>query len=158
MKKIVAIGRGGVGKSSFIALLAKYLNQQGKRSILLIDADPDENLAELLGLDLERLEIKTISDLLFDLRYDKINEKIKSLNLAGKIEYLLNQHALYEGDGFDPSEVPDPTLEENLELPSGRGLMLMRTFMGRVEFNDKGNRVLMEKVKGSGAGGDDDDE
>lgn len=54
-----------------------------------------------------------------------------------------------EGEGFDPDEVPDPTLEENLELPSGRGLMLMRTFMTRVEFNTKGNRVMMEKIKGS---------
>lgn len=52
-----------------------------------------------------------------------------------------------EGDGFDPDDVPDPTLEENLELPSGRGLMLMRTFMTQVEFNDKGNRVWMEKAK-----------
>ena len=38
-----------------------------------------------------------------------------------------------EGDGFDPNDVPDPTLDENLELPSGRGLMLMRTFMSLVE-------------------------
>src|SRR5690606_2713210 len=29
-----------------------------------------------------------------------------------------------EGPGFDPEDVPDPTLEENLELPAGRGLML----------------------------------
>jgi serine/threonine-protein kinase RsbW len=50
-----------------------------------------------------------------------------------------------EGDGFDPNDVPDPTLEENLELPSGRGLMLMRTFMNTVEYNEKGNRVFMEK-------------
>jgi serine/threonine-protein kinase RsbW len=52
-----------------------------------------------------------------------------------------------EGDGFDPNDVPDPTLDENLELPSGRGLMLMRTFMSQVEYNDKGNRVTMEKKK-----------
>jgi len=52
-----------------------------------------------------------------------------------------------EGPGFDPNDVPDPTLEENLELPSGRGLMLMRTFMSRVEFNERGNRVLMEKQR-----------
>jgi len=50
-----------------------------------------------------------------------------------------------EGDGFDPNDVPDPTLEENLELPSGRGLMLMKTFMTTVDYNEKGNRVVMEK-------------
>jgi len=63
-----------------------------------------------------------------------------------------------EGAGFDPSEVPDPTLEENLELPSGRGLMLMRTFMGTVEHNDKGNRVAMAKVKGAPLSTADDDD
>lgn len=65
-------------------------------------------------------------------------------------EYHLNTKILRiviqdEGDGFDPDDVPDPTLEENLELPSGRGLMLMKTFMTEVEYNDKGNRVTMEK-------------
>jgi serine/threonine-protein kinase RsbW len=52
-----------------------------------------------------------------------------------------------EGQGFNPEEVPDPTLEENLELPSGRGLMLMRTFMSVVDFNERGNRVTMEKQR-----------
>ncbi|MFM8250111.1 MAG: ATP-binding protein [Planctomycetota bacterium] len=50
-----------------------------------------------------------------------------------------------QGDGFVPSEVPDPTDDENLDLPSGRGLMLMRSFMTLVEYNDKGNSVRMEK-------------
>lgn len=50
-----------------------------------------------------------------------------------------------QGDGFVPSEVPDPTDDENLDLPSGRGLMLMRSFMNLVEYNDKGNSVRMEK-------------
>lgn len=50
-----------------------------------------------------------------------------------------------EGEGFDPAEVPDPTAEENLELPSGRGLMLMRSFMTEVRFSERGNAVHMEK-------------
>ena len=53
-----------------------------------------------------------------------------------------------EGPGFDPGDVPDPTEDENLDKPSGRGLMLMRSFMSRVEYNDKGNCVVMEKVRG----------
>ncbi len=52
-----------------------------------------------------------------------------------------------QGPGFRPADVPDPTLEENLETPSGRGLMLMRTFMSKVQHNDKGNGVLMEKQR-----------
>ena len=52
-----------------------------------------------------------------------------------------------EGEGFDPSAVPDPTDPANIEAPSGRGLMLMRSFMSRVEYNDVGNRVVMEKER-----------
>lgn len=63
-----------------------------------------------------------------------------------------------EGEGFDPDDVPDPTLEENLELPSGRGLMLMRTFMSQVEYNDRGNRVTMEKNLNDVSTDDDDDD
>jgi CheY-like chemotaxis protein len=50
-----------------------------------------------------------------------------------------------EGPGFDPSKLPDPTDPENLEKVSGRGLLLMRTFMDVVSFNDTGNEVTMIK-------------
>ncbi|MBX3448073.1 MAG: ATP-binding protein [Planctomycetaceae bacterium] len=50
-----------------------------------------------------------------------------------------------EGDGFQPEEVPDPTAEENLERPCGRGIMLMRAFMTRVEYSDHGKCVTLEK-------------
>ncbi|MEZ6067959.1 MAG: ATP-binding protein [Planctomycetaceae bacterium] len=50
-----------------------------------------------------------------------------------------------QGPGFDPTKLPDPTDPANLERPCGRGLLLMRTFMDDVEFNDKGNCVKMRK-------------
>jgi len=50
-----------------------------------------------------------------------------------------------EGRGFDPSEIPDPTTAENIELPSGRGIMLMRAYMNRVEYNPQGNEVHLVK-------------
>lgn len=50
-----------------------------------------------------------------------------------------------EGSGFDPNRLPDPTAPERLECPCGRGVMLMRAFMSRVEFNERGNQVCMEK-------------
>lgn len=52
-----------------------------------------------------------------------------------------------EGPGFDPGDVPDPTEDDNLDKPSGRGLMLMRAFMTSIEYNDKGNRVALEKAR-----------
>jgi serine/threonine-protein kinase RsbW len=50
-----------------------------------------------------------------------------------------------EGTGFDPSDVPDPTTAENLERPCGRGLMLMRHYMGEVSYNERGNSVWMRR-------------
>ena len=52
-----------------------------------------------------------------------------------------------EGSGFDPAQLPDPTAEEHREAPSGRGVLLMRRFMDRVEYNEKGNVVLLEKQR-----------
>ena len=50
-----------------------------------------------------------------------------------------------EGHGFDPSSLPDPTNPENLLLASGRGVMLIRTFMDEVRFSEKGNEIRMSK-------------
>jgi serine/threonine-protein kinase RsbW len=50
-----------------------------------------------------------------------------------------------QGPGFNPSDIPDPTAIENLEKPGGRGIMLMRAFMTRVEYVGKGNQVVLEK-------------
>jgi DNA-binding NarL/FixJ family response regulator len=50
-----------------------------------------------------------------------------------------------EGPGFNPRELPDPTDPQNMLLPSGRGLMLMRTFMDLIEYNENGTEVRMTK-------------
>ena len=48
-----------------------------------------------------------------------------------------------DGAGFDPDRVPDPCLPENLERPGGRGVLIMRSYMSWVRFNDASNRVVM---------------
>ncbi len=50
-----------------------------------------------------------------------------------------------EGPGFDPHSLPDPRAPQNLERPSGRGLLLMQTFMDEVRFNERGNEVTLVK-------------
>jgi serine/threonine-protein kinase RsbW len=52
-----------------------------------------------------------------------------------------------QGEGFDPHSVPDPTESENVEIPSGRGLTLMRAFMTEVHIFPPGNRVHMKYVR-----------
>jgi CheY-like chemotaxis protein/anti-sigma regulatory factor (Ser/Thr protein kinase) len=48
-----------------------------------------------------------------------------------------------EGAGFDPNNLPDPTDPANMERASGRGLLLIRTFMDDVVFNEPGNEITM---------------
>ncbi len=50
-----------------------------------------------------------------------------------------------EGEGFDPSAVPDPTAPENLMSTSGRGIYLMRALMDEVWFEEGGKVVQMRK-------------
>ncbi len=53
------------------------------------------------------------------------------------------------GGGFDPRVVPDPAEPENLRIPSGRGIALMRSYMTEVIFEPPGNRVrMMYRKKG----------
>ncbi len=55
-----------------------------------------------------------------------------------------------EGPGFDPSRLPDPTDPVNLEHLGGRGVLLMRTFMDNVIYNETGNQVTLIKRAASG--------
>lgn len=56
-----------------------------------------------------------------------------------------------QGEGFDPDAVPDPTEDDNLEIPSGRGIMLMKAYMSEVEYRDPGNHLAMVYRKSKGA-------
>ena len=78
------------------------------------------------------------------------NDPGKSLT----VEYTADADAVAivvqdEGRGFDPGAVPDPTRPENVDIPSGRGIMLMRAYMTEVEFDPPGNRVRMVFRKGT---------
>ena len=55
----------------------------------------------------------------------------------------VNMEVADEGRGFEITTVPDPTKDENLEVPSGRGILLMREYMTEVEYVHPGNRVRM---------------
>jgi serine/threonine-protein kinase RsbW len=54
-----------------------------------------------------------------------------------------------QGSGFNPDAVPDPRAPENLQRPSGRGLLLMRRYMSWVRHNPRGNRVTLCRYRGS---------
>lgn len=95
MIRIGIAGKGGVGKTTLSALVILTLLRNGKKPILAVDADPNSNLNEALG-------IKRPEDLVSIV--DKI-EKMKNTLPAGmdKIQYLefKLRDAISENKGFD---------------------------------------------------------
>ncbi len=54
-----------------------------------------------------------------------------------------------EGPGFDVEKVRNPTEDDAIALASGRGILLMRSFMDEVTYNSKGNEVSLLKRRSS---------
>ena len=100
MKTIVTMGRGGTGKTSFVALMAKYLIDNHATPILLVDADPDQNLAEMVGVDLEAAGKKTIAELLSETFIAQGGTTV-GIAPSKRIESRLWEEGLYEGGDFD---------------------------------------------------------
>ena len=59
-----------------------------------------------------------------------------------------------QGDGFDPTSLPDPTAEENLEKECGRGVLLIKSFVDVVVYNAKGNSLEITKHRSDLEGDD----
>ncbi|MFC5284440.1 ATP-binding protein [Pedobacter alpinus] len=61
------------------------------------------------------------------------------------LEVILNKRLVFtiadEGDGFDFTQIPDPTDLENLEKLTGRGVYIMKRLADQCIFNTKGNEV-----------------
>ena len=80
----------------------------------------------------------------------RLEEPYKDRKIEVEIQLSAEQAVVTIGDqgqGFDPSTLPDPTDPENLEKISGRGVLLMRSFMDEVQFNPTGNQVTLIKRK-----------
>jgi len=94
MSRVIAVaGKGGVGKTTFAGMLVRYIVEELKEiPVLAVDADPNSNLNELLGVDVKT----TIGN---------ARELMKKDVPAGMtkdvwFEYKVHE-AVVEGAGFD---------------------------------------------------------
>jgi len=117
MGLIVSMGRGGTGKTSFVALMAKYFIESRETPILLIDADPDQNLAEAVGIDLEAAERKTISELLTE-TFLVAKGTTVGVPPSERIESRIWEKGLYEGEYFDLLSIGPKWIEGCYCLPN----------------------------------------
>jgi len=93
--KIAVAGKGGCGKTSITALVIRYLKKNGKTPILAVDADPNANLGESLGLKVPQ----TIGKILDDFQHEKISIP-PGMTKEAYLDYKLNE-TLVESQGLD---------------------------------------------------------
>jgi CO dehydrogenase maturation factor len=100
MKMLVTMGRGGTGKTSFVALMTKYFIELGEAPLLLVDADPDQNLGEMVGVDLHAAGKKSISELLVETFLEEGGTTV-GVPPTERIESRIWAHGMYEDEHFD---------------------------------------------------------
>ncbi len=92
---IAVAGKGGSGKTSIASLIIRYLKKNGAGPVLAVDADPNANLGESLGLSVNQ----TVGSMLDDFQRDKINIP-PGMTKETYLDYKLNE-VLVESKGLD---------------------------------------------------------
>jgi CO dehydrogenase maturation factor len=153
---IVVTGRGGTGKTTFTALMARYLHERGVEPILLVDSDPDESLAEMMGVDLEAEGKRSIADVLSEILVEHKMTRMTGMTPTDKIEPFIFQECLYEGRSFFDFIgvgtkwiegcycLPDRSLGQIMEMWSGNYVYVIVDSPAGVEHL---NRRITKKVK-----------
>lgn len=96
MSYVIAMaGKGGTGKTTVAASLARLIKENKRGSVLAVDADPNSNLGELLGFSVQ----ETIGDILDDICTNP--EKVPSGMTKDRFIEFKVQSSVIEGDGID---------------------------------------------------------
>ena len=83
---IAVAGKGGSGKTTVASLVIRYLERNDSEPILAVDADPNANLAESLGLEVR----ETVGSIIASFNEEKINIP-PGMTKENYLEYRLNQ-------------------------------------------------------------------
>jgi len=95
MKTIAIAGKGGTGKSTLAAVTIRWLSEHVSKSILVVDADSNVNLNDLLGVDLK----ETIGSIREEMK-DTIHALPGGMNKQQYLEYKI-QSSIVETSDFD---------------------------------------------------------
>jgi CO dehydrogenase maturation factor len=91
---IAISGKGGTGKTMLSSLLVRYFSRYG--SVFAIDADPDSNLPEALGVKIKK-DVGAVREDILDIRADKVSPSMTKKDLF-EMELL---QIIEEGKAFD---------------------------------------------------------
>jgi CO dehydrogenase maturation factor len=133
---LAVAGKGGSGKTSLCALIIRYLLKNGKGPVLAVDADPNANLGETLGI-----EVKDTVGLMLD-RFQK--EKIDippGMTKEAYLEFKLNS-ILVETKNLDLMTMGRGEGQDCYCYPN----VILRKFIDRL--NDSYKFIVMDNEAG----------
>ena len=149
VQKIAVSGKGGVGKTTVAGILAQLLGREGK-SVLVIDADPDSNMASAIGVPKEMREGIVPLSRMFDLIEERTGARPGEsyggmFKLNPKVDDLVDKYGVEGKDGVK-------LLVLGTITSGGGGCFcpensLLRALMRRVLF-DKEQLVIMDMEAG----------
>jgi CO dehydrogenase maturation factor len=95
---IAVAGKGGTGKTTTCGMIIDYLCKAGKGPLLAVDADPNSNLNEVLGVDVEL----TLGDIRENMAKSELDDSLIPTGMT-KAEYaeFMFSRALIEEDDYD---------------------------------------------------------
>ncbi|MBQ3302212.1 MAG: AAA family ATPase [Eggerthellaceae bacterium] len=96
---IAVAGKGGTGKTTLTGMLITYMVEHDMTPILAVDADANDNLNEVLGVEVEHT-LGEIREEIAHAETAEVNPIPASMSKQDYMEYRLNS-ALAEGDDFD---------------------------------------------------------
>ncbi len=145
---------------TLIPPLVRYLQDMTQQMDLLVEPGEETRIgialeeALLNGMYHGNLEVPSSLREEDDTKfYALIERRRQELPYAARrlqIQAQINRNEAFfviedNGPGFDITTVPDPTHPINVERVCGRGMLLMRTFMDEVQYNQRGNQVCLRK-------------
>jgi len=130
-----------------MAKMYKRLKVESRMSNLRIIENAIDEMTGAIGINQDnygKILVATLEAVNNAIKHGNKDNPQKLVDI--EIEYENNEIRISvtdEGEGFNPAVIPDPTMPENIEELSGRGVFLMTKLSDSIKFNEKGNSVTM---------------
>ncbi len=137
---IAVAGKGGTGKTTVTSLIIRYLKNNKLEPVLAVDADPNANLGESLGLEVKQ----TVGSIIASFNDDKINIP-PGMTKEAYLEFKMNE-AMVESKGLDLLSMGRGEGAECYCYPNLMLRKFMETLMGNYAYTVMDNEAGMEHL------------